>query len=192
VIDLRVEVDIEAAAPVGVPVLEDVEALPGERARRRRAVEQIAHERDGLDRPDVLSRRGVHRRRDLGQVPLVVRADQACEVLVQQVDPHDGAVAAEVVVRGTEAMRHRLVPVGHRPVRGIDPLGMLSRGEVALPLVLAVALRGEAGVRQLVAKWQLARRVLRDVIRIDVERVERLRRFGRCLEEVLVALNRAV
>ena len=51
------------------------------------------------------------------------------EVVVEQVHAHDRAVAAEVVVGSGEAASNRLVPVGHRPVLGIDPLRVIRLGD---------------------------------------------------------------
>ncbi len=53
-------------------------------------------------------------------------ADKPLEVLIEEVDPHHGTVAAEVVVRGCKAVGDGLVPVGHGPVGGIDALGVLA------------------------------------------------------------------
>ena len=114
------------------------------------------------------------------------------EVLVEQVDALGRARPAPLVVGGAEALRDDLVPVGHRPVLRVDAVRMAVLAQEPLPLVLAGALGGQAGVDAVGADRQLAGRVLGDVLVVDVEGVERLRSLRRGVEERLRIVDLAV
>ena len=150
-------------------------------------------QRHGVDRAHVLGRRRVHRRGHRGERPLALLGREPVEVLVEQVDPPDRAVVAPLVVGGARSpcavVWFQLVIV---PSAGSMPCGWPALREEAGPLVLAGAEGRQARVDVLVADRQQAGRVHRDVLVVDVERVERLRGQRRRLDERLRAVHLAV
>ena len=102
-----------------------------------------------------------------------------------------------VVVGGAEAVGADVVPVDHRPVTGVfwgsTPWMCLLVGRKPLPLVLAGARRSAGpGRRPSRRIGSQPRRVLGDVLGVDVEGVEGLRRQRGGLDERLRAVDLAV
>ena len=178
-----------------MPVVEQVEHLLGLRVRSRGSGEQLVQERDRVDGAHVLRRGAVHRRDDLRHRPLAARL-LLLQLLVQHVDSGRGAIAAERIVRRAEAVRGDVVPVDHGPlhrrVLGVDALDVALGGQEALPLVLTGADRRQARVDALRPDRQEAGAEHGDVLVVDVERVEGLRRQRRGLLERLGRVHLAV
>ena len=148
VVDLAVEVAVEAAAAVVAPGDQQVEHLL--RLRRSGACEPLSSFFSSgtvsIARTSWVAA-GVHRRGHRGQRPLALLGREPGEVLVEQVDAADRAVAAPLVVGGAEALGgavwFQLVIV---PSAGSTPCGWPCLGEEALPLVLAGAERRQARI----------------------------------------------
>ena len=134
---------------------------------------------------------GVHRRGDRGGRPAALLL-QPLEVEVEQVDPSDRAVAVPLVVGSAEAAGGAVVPVGHEARLVVLAVHVRHRLEEAVPLVLAGALRRQGRVDLRRPDRSRGRSCTRDVLVVDVERVERLRSQRGGLEEGLRVLHLAV
>ena len=113
------------------------------------------------------------------------------EVREQPVDALRAALRPAVVAGG-EVLGRLVVPVDEQPVGRVDVLRVLRLLHDALPLVLPAPVDRQVVVDALAPHGQPPGRDEGDVLRVGVERVERLRRRGRRADEVLRGPDAAV